>query len=243
MQNLLFFLGTGNLSALCAGAMLMALAGPGNSQTPLPDALLSEWKMSDFDGHLVPNKVPNAGALYVTPASSEPPPMLVEENGVKLLRFLDGQSLTGEIKDIPSLGGLGEGSPFSLKVTFTPEDRPPGAMGGLFEAMYFERSGFRLVLTHDLRVAVEIFLGDAEGDHTGIESPTHLDLESQHTAEVRFDGKQVTLLLDGVEESVKDMALPAPFDGPFRVGIASGTDYHFIGLIDEIKISAIKAQP
>ena len=186
---------------------------------------VSDWRLGDFSAGVVASRVPGGGALRAT---SQPPTV---DQG-KGLKFEGGQTLTGEVREIPGMGNIGS-RPFAVRVTFSPAAKPGGYCGGLFQAMDYGKAGFRMVLSKDLRLETEIFTAAGPGN---IGSKQVLDPGRTYTVELRFDGTYATLIIDGQTEIMKEMALPAPFRGMIQIGTASGNGYNYNGTISDISI-------
>lgn len=219
--------------AVAVGIVCFCLAGSGGLLAQEESKVLVDWKFADYSDDILSSQV-DGGAELKLSENSPSAPTLVEVAGIKGLRFRDGQCLTGNWWDL----SVEHGQPFTVTATIIPEAPPPGAFGGIFEACGYQDSGFRIVLTKDFHVAVEIFVGVGEENHRGITSHAVLEPGRPSTVGVRFDGTLVTLSIDGVDDNVADMGFPAPFDGPVSVGRAAGDRYFLNGVISEIKISS-----
>lgn len=220
-------------TAVARGLVFFCLVGATCLQAQEKTQVLVDWKFADYSDRILPSQVSGGAELKLSEDSPSAPTM-AEVAGTKGLRFREGQYLTGSWREF----SVEEGKPFTVTATIVPEEKPPGAYGGIFEACGYQHSGFRIVLTQDFHVAVEIFVGVGEENHHGITSRAVLEPGKPATVGVRFDGALVTLIIDGVEDNVVDMAFPAPFDGPIRVGMAAGENYFLNGIISEIKISS-----
>jgi hypothetical protein len=103
--------------------------------------------------------------------------------------------------------------------------------------MVYQQRGFRMVLAKNLKIGVEVFLGD--GNSHGLSSGRALEPGRAYRVELRFDGTNATLLIDGKPDTVKEMPLPVAFQGDVTIGTASGENYYFNGTISEITLSAL----
>ena len=224
----------GNLSP--TQIVLLAITGGTIKDPAAKGQVLSDWKMENFDGKSVPNQVPQASPLSAGTLA----PTLIETSGKRRLHFQGGQSLSGNLKDVPSMGGLGEGKPVAVRTTFTPESAPRSPFAGLFQAASYGKSGFRVMLDPRMKVVVEIFTGEEPGGHRGVSSSVPIELGRPCTVEVRFDGTYVTLLINGQVDKMEKSALPAPFSDGFLIGMANGKNYDFTGFIDEVVIAGLK---
>ena len=202
-----------------------------NNGGPRP-VTVSDWRLGDFSEGAVANHVPGGGALKATPLA----PTLDPGKGLK---FEGGQTLMGEVREIPGMGAIGS-SPFAIKMTFTPTAKPTGYCGGLFQVMDYGKAGFRMVLSKDLRLDTEVFT--AAGPQN-ISSNQVLQPGRTYTVELRFDGTYATLIIDGQTEVMKEMVLPAPCRGLIQIGTASGNGYNYIGTITDISILKLPAGP
>jgi hypothetical protein len=200
--------------------------------------LLSQWNLSNFDGKQVPNLVEDGGPLIVGNTS----PTAVTEGELKGLHFEAGQSLQVQSHLLPGMGGFGEEhQPFSLEVVLSPSSLPSGYWGGIFEAMVFEQSGFRMSLDQHRKIAVEVFCSD--GTRNLLVSRSVLELGRAYKVEIRFESHSATLLIDGRTDAEKEMPLPAPYQGNVAIGTTGGTDYFFNGTISEITLRALTPTP
>jgi len=213
----------------------MMLAATGLRAEP-EGKIVSQWKMSSFNGSEVENSVPNAGALTLEDIQAVPVPG--EESGVKGLRFENKEALKGKSTEIPDLGAFCDPQrPFAVRMVVVPLERQTGAYAGLFEAGVYMHSGFRMVITQQLKIGIEI---SSDDQNSGLGGKTTLALGTAYTVEVRFDGKAVTLLVNGEVEAEKETPSLTPFEGVFRIGRASGQDYDFKGIIGEVSVFALK---
>ncbi|WPJ95621.1 glycoside hydrolase family 2 TIM barrel-domain containing protein [Coraliomargarita algicola] len=223
----------GNLSP--TQVVLLAITAGVNLDLQQAGEVLAEWQLGDFDGEYVPSRVDHAGRL----TARTPAPTRVEQDGKSMLHFQDEQSLSGRIADLPQQGGLGSGQPFAVKVVFTPEAKPTGYFAGIFQAAQYGQRGFRMLLDQRMKLVLEIFSDSEEAKRWGITSSVPLELGRSYTAEVRFDGSYVSLLIDGRVDSMVQAGLPTPFNGDFLVGDASGADYYFTGFIESLWIRSL----
>jgi hypothetical protein len=222
-------------STLILTCGLLLLFGGARLWAESEGKLVSQWTLANFSDGEVKNKIPAGGPLTVW--SSDTTPSVAEEVGVKGLRFGEGEALIGKSKELPLLGGFGEaGQPFSVRLVIVPLGKVPGAYGGLFEAMVYNKCGFRLVTSAN-KLGVEAYSGESG---KGFSGKTALSFGTVYTVEVKFDGTKVTLLLDGEIDGEMEMGLPDPFSGEFRIGKTSGFDYYFNGIIGEVSIFALK---
>lgn len=192
------------------------------SKEPRAEAV-SEWQLGEYAGGEVRNRIPGGDVLRAGDCA----PGIVANTTVHALKFENGQSLVGRTESIPRLGGFGK-QPFAIRMTISPTSRPGGFCGGLFEAAVYGKTGFRMTLGNDMKLGVEDF------SDTGIQclsSRTVLEIGRRYTVELRFDGTYATLLIDGQTDAIKEMPMPAPFSGPFRIGVAAGKEYFFNGIV------------
>jgi hypothetical protein len=220
----------GNLSI--TQVVVLAITGGAAPAGTKKTTLYGDWKFNNFVGGKVPNSVSGGGDLV----ASAPAPVPVANHG---LRFVHGAQLSGDLKKIPGLGGMGEGKPFAVKITFTPEAKPSGYFGGLFQAMDYGRAGFRLELDQQMKAVVEIFLNGSPDGRRGLESRAPLEFGRTYTVEVRFDGTYATLLIDGKVDQMQEMTLPGVYNGEFDIGVAGGTHYFFNGTIEDLSLMGL----
>jgi len=221
---------------LFAGVALFAAALGSPSRLiadPAPgEAAVSQWNLENFEAGRVPNAV--AGGPELTIDSEEAVPELIKDESLNGLRFDHGEALTGKSSQIAALQGADpSGKAFGVRVTLLPTTRPAGAYGGLFQAMVYKESGFRIVVTEGLKVAVEIFDGV---EHHGLNSQSTLALDQPCKVEVRFEEDMARLYINDNLEAEKPGIYPAPFDGNMMIGKASGKDYFFRGIIKDVTI-------
>jgi len=150
------------------------------------------------------------------------------------LRFRQGQQLSANTKSVP---GLGDGKPFTMSITFTLEDKPTGAMSGLYQAMAYMQSGFRLVIGQNMKPNVELYYGPNQAKY--LAGKTTLELGRTYELTMTFDGQQGRLYLDGKLDGVIDAPPPPAYNGDLMVGNAGGANYHLTGVIYNLKFYAL----
>ena len=190
--------------------------------------VVSEWRFGEYKDGAIPNRISGGGILKAGDAA----PTLTGGSGAAAMKFENGQCILGQTTAIPRFGGFGK-APFAIRMTFSPTAKPGAFCGGLFEAAAYGKSGFRLTLGNDMKLGMEAFL------HQGIgrmNTRTVFEPGRTYTIELRFDGAYATILIDGQTDVIKDMALPEPFSGSFRIGVAAGKDYFFNGTISSVSI-------
>lgn len=193
--------------------------------------VVSDWQLGSFASGVVPNRIPAGGSLKAGDRAPSP------DNGGGL-KFEGGQSLGGETKAIPGLGDFGS-HPFAVRMTLSPSAKPGGFCGGLFEAGSYGKTGFRLTLGNNMKIGVELFSADGIKN---LSTRTVLETGRAYTVELRLDGTYVTFLIDGQTDTMKELPMPAPYSGPFRIGVAAGKDYFFNGTISNIAVLKLPAQ-
>lgn len=190
---------------------------------------IAHWDMGDFRGTGVPNRISGAGALKVDPKTM---PAMAEADGSKVLRFKNGQQISGDARQVP---GLGVGGPFSLTMTITAEDKPSGYCGGLFEMMSYLKAGFRLVLSQGtMKPVMEIYYDNAPAKY--LTSQTPLSLNRTYEITVAFDGRYARMYLDGRMDAMLECPPPTAWAREFRMGMAGGKDYFFNGTIHSVVV-------
>jgi|GEM_PF-3189662 len=222
---------------LIAGLSLLAGAASSFAADPaaVKETIVSQWKMEAFRGDEVPNVIPNGPPLTV--AEPEARPERATDESLKGVLFANGEAFTTRSGEIPTLHGFGTaGEGFAVRLRFRPTETPPGAYGGLFQAMVYREQGFRIVLTTGPKVGVEIF---REGEETqGLTSESVLEFHQDYTVEVRFEGNTARLFLNGSLEAEKEV-YPTAYTGPITIGRASGKDYYFRGIMEEVTILSL----
>jgi beta-galactosidase len=208
--------------------VLVGITGGVQAEGTSAGRLISSWDFSNLQGNAIPNRVANAGALSLAANA----PVAAKVGDISGLRFKGGQSVGGETKQTPELGGA---KPWMLEATIVPEAKPDGFIGGIYQAMAYMKSGMRLSLSQDLRPTVDIVVGENKTNY--IKGQTPLTLGRAYTLSVKFDGSRAYLLVNGRLEGSVDTALPAPYSGPILIGTASGQNYNFNGVIGEVKVS------
>jgi concanavalin A-like lectin/glucanase superfamily protein len=235
---LLFFAG----SLVLLGGVIQAAADSTQNATDITKEgvkqwhVISDWNLGTFADSKVSNQVPNAPPLTAFLTATTSAPTLGQLDGASAMHFEGGQALQGTIKDLPEAGGLGAGKPFALRMTFSAQEKPEGSYAGLFQAVQYGASGFRLMLDQQMNLMAEIFLGEGADKKCQLVSSAPLELGHTYTVELRFDGTDATLLIDGKTDRIQPMALPAAYNGDFLIGTASGLHYDFKGLIKEVAI-------
>lgn len=155
------------------------------------------------------------------------------------LRLKDGQHLSGKLPTTP----LATGAPLAIEIEVAPDGKPGGYCGGLLEAGSYETSGLRITIGQDLKVCVEIWNGLVHDKTVYIVSREPLPTGRYSAIRFEHDGKEGRLLIDGQIQALKACALPAPYAGDIQLGLASGTNYWFNGVIGNVRITALpKAQ-
>jgi hypothetical protein len=152
------------------------------------------------------------------------------------LRLTDGANLQGQLPPSP----LTEGKPVAIEVEVAPEGKPGGYCGGLVEVGAYQASGLRLTLGQDQRVTVELWSGVGPTKATVFTAPEPLPSGRFSTVRFEHDGSEGRLLIDGQVRVIKACPPAAPYTGVIRIGLASGKDYWFRGVIGKIGIFALK---
>ena len=211
-----------------AQIVLLGISGGVEANAAASYKPVADWDLGKAVGGKIVSRV-GSGTLAFGSGANAPTP--VQAGGVSALRFRHGQSLTAEGKLAP---GLGAGGPMSLQVVLTPEDKPDGYMGGLYEHMDYLKSGFRLALTQQMQVNVEIFPGDGRGRY--LVSRTPLAVGQTYRVELKFDGQRAYLFLNDRLDTSLETPPPAPCDARILIGQASGKDYNFNGSISRVSV-------
>ena len=206
----------------------------GNLQAEPKRETVSQWKLADFSNGRVPNEIDHGGPLSATPEAEFE---VAGEGDFKGLRFGGKGYLTGHTKEMPGLQELGTGG-FGVRLHVLVEDHPEGIYAGLFQAMKYEVSGFRLVLRkNDLRLAVEYVVG---GQQKTLIGATSLVMGTPGIAEVRFQEGEVVLLVNEAEDARAPLeGTLEPYAGQFSIGRASGAGYDFRGILGEVTVYQI----
>ncbi|OGV74814.1 MAG: hypothetical protein A3K18_14985 [Lentisphaerae bacterium RIFOXYA12_64_32] len=158
-------------------------------------------------------------------------------NGRAGLRLSGGQGLTARL----DTGPLADGAPVAVEIEVAPDGTPGGYFGGLVECGSYQNSGFRMMLNQQLRVVVEHFAGTGPDKATYLTSREPLPLGRFSTVRYEHDGKQARLLIDGLPQEIKDCALPAPWKGDLRIGVAGGKDYFLNGVVANVRVLTLPA--
>lgn len=151
------------------------------------------------------------------------------------LRLKDGQHLSGKLPATP----LATGAPLAIEIDVAPDGKPGGYCGGLLEAGSYDTNGLRITISQDLKVCVENWTG--AGHDKTVYLVAREPLPTGRFSAVRFehDGKEGRLLIDGQVQALKACALPAPYAGGIQLGLASGKNYWFNGVIGNVRILAL----
>jgi hypothetical protein len=193
---------------------------------------LSKWDFSEFRNGMVPNAIPGMPPLK----SGTMPPTLSKDDLQPGLQFQHGQSLGGTTSKIP---GFLDGSPFKLSVLLTPQEKPDGYHGGIFQSMRYNQAGFRVVLQKStMKLNVQIFTGPKQAKFLNSKAP--LTLGHDYRMDLVFKNGKAYLYLNNKLDECIDTPPPAPCPEPLRIGVASGKDYNFNGIIKEIAISKLE---
>jgi hypothetical protein len=152
------------------------------------------------------------------------------------LRLAGGQCLKTQMDS----GPIVEGKPFAVEIEVAPDGNCGGYYGGLVQAGAVGGSGMRLVLTNDLKPAVEIFLGKGPGKTKGICGKDPLPTGRFSAVRLECDGTQARLLVNGLIQKTIDCPQPAPWKGgEMCVGAAAGKDYFLNGVVGNIRIQEL----
>jgi beta-galactosidase len=193
--------------------------------------LLSKWDLGEFRNGSVANAVPGMPPLK----SAAKPPVLSADKDMPGLQFQHGQELSGDTRKIP---GFLDGSPFKLSVLLTPQAKPDGYHGGVFQCMVYQQSGFRVVLQKNtMKLTVQVYTGPKQAKYLNSKAP--LTLGHDYRMDLVFKNDKAYLYLNNKLDACIDCLPPAPCPMPFRIGVASGKDYNFNGIIKEIAISKL----
>ena len=211
-----------------AQIVLLGITGGTEANAAVGYKPIADWDLGKAVNGKVASRV-GRGVLEFGSGPSAPTP--VQAGGVPALRFRHGQCLTAEGKQAP---GVGAGGPMSLQVVLTPEDKPDGYMGGIYEHMDYLKAGFRLALNQQMQVNVEIFPGDGKGRY--LVGKTPLVVGQTYHVELKFDGQRAYLFLNDKLDTSLETPPPAPCDARILIGQASGKDYNFNGSISRISV-------
>ncbi len=214
----------GNLGS--AQIVLLAITGGVDSGSPNTMKLISQWNMDQIANSQIKNSVPDSGVLR---ADIKTQPQLIQMNGENHLRFRNGQRLTGDTRKIP---GLADGGPMRLDVTLVVEEKSPGYLGGIYEGMNYGKKGFRLSVGSNLKLSVEIFFEDSPPKFLKSKAP--LELGGTYSISIDFDGQYAKIMINDKLDSLIECSPPSAYGGLFQIGNASGSKYHFHGIIKEM---------
>jgi beta-galactosidase len=211
--------------------VLLAITG-GVETSDDGSELLSKWDLSEFRSGMVANAIPGMPSLK----STELPPTPSEDKALPGLRFMHGQSMWGDTRKIP---GFLDGTPFKLSVLLTPQEKPDGYFGGIFQSMRYHQAGFRVVLQKsNMKLNVQIFTGPKQVKSLNSKAP--LTLGHDYRLDLVFKNGKAYLYLNNKLDDCIDSPPPAACPEPFRIGTASGKDYNYNGIIKEIAISKLE---
>ena len=211
-----------------AQVVLLAITAGMESGSTNAMKLISQWDMSQFANGQVNNIVPDAGAIQ---SKSQSQPTLVQIEGQNCLRFRNGQRLDGNTKQIPALA---KGGPMRLETTLAVEEITPGYCGGIFQSMVYGKKGFRLVIDRQMKLSVEIYFEDQPAKY--LKGKTPLQLGRMYDISVDFDGQYAKLMIDDRFDALIQSPPPSAYTGPLQIGVASGKDYFFNGVIKKMSL-------
>jgi len=92
-----------------------------------------------------------------------------------------------------------------------------------------------MVIGQDMKLGVEFTRNGKPTRYLATKAP--LEIGRFYDVTLKFDGKYASLFLDGKLEAMIESTPPALFEGGIRIGVASGKDYFFNGLIQRIRIT------
>ncbi len=213
-----------NVKSDMSPIQLMLLAITGGRLVAHPsevDKPLADWDMKAYKD----NKIASGSAVL---AAGKKAPEQVADG----LRFADGSSLEGELK-LPEL----KGKPFMFSADFTPEGKFNSIWSGIFQGLGFRIFVSRWGDTKAVKLNVELYVG---GKSEFLESRTALEPGRRYHFDLKFDGRRVVLLRDGK----MDNAMPCPLlggeGGPIRVGVLSGIDSGYFGVIHRLAVRPLE---
>lgn len=205
--------------------------------TPMQD-MAGEWNLSDFHDGKTRNEVSEGRSLVAQYFDSSSKIEKSEENGVVGVHLQGGANLLGSTETLNGLNVLGEPSKsFTVSIQLVPKDYPSGYYGGIFQAMKYGESGFRLLLRKDLNIVVETSPGGQGNPIQGFVSSSPLELGKTYDISLRYKEGKWLLYINGELDGEFESSHMTPYSGEFRVGWASGNDYNFNGLIGRVSIS------
>lgn len=191
------------------------------------DKTVALWNMKDFSNGELESKVEGGGILKAS--KQEPVPAVVD--GVSGLRFKNHTTLNADGNTCSSLFD----GPFSLRIKLCLDAPPTGALGGIFGRFASGKAGFRVMYDKDLKVSLDI--PDSKGN--GI-CTTPLVLGKWYDFEMRFDGTNAVISLNGVISSQAKTSIPKKTTEPIQIGDAAGTEYSLNGVIGSVELSKIE---
>jgi beta-galactosidase len=202
--------------------MLLAITGGTVAERPAGvGATLADWDLSRFkDGKVACDvAVLSAGRMAPMPTDGG-------------LRFADGASLEGDAH-LPDL----KGRPFLFSADFTPGTQEPGRWAGIFQGL-----GFRMFLAQSeepnvLKMKVELYVG---GKSLFLDSRATLRAGQRYRFDLTFDGRRAALLREGKVDHAVSCPLPGVAGGPLRVGVLSGIEGGYRGVIHRLTVSALE---
>lgn len=168
------------------------------------------------------------GRLWPKDDSSPKHEIIFKENGVHLS---GKQYLSGNFKNIP----LYPADAIELETEFS-ITKPLGKnySYGLFQAMNYKKSGFRVHITKQMRISLEMF--PSKKEWVFLKSSSQLQLGRDYKLQIKMDGKTASIFINGKLDAMKSSSLPAPCKkGNLLIGHCSGAGY-FEGVIKSLSL-------
>ncbi len=205
----------------------------GDAESAGAGEAFAAWDPADYRDGVLPCREYPGAAFKLLKGSPSPQPARIGD--APALRFTGEEGMAAALK---SVAELAQAAPFALDVDLSPDASPDDYYGGIYQAMEYRKSGFRLVMNRGLKLEAHIFTG--KGQARQLRGKTVLSIGGRYHVSLRFDGRNALLFINGKLDAATRSPLPAAFTGHAQVGSASGKGgYHFKGRIGRIALSRL----
>ena len=210
-------------------AMTMALVAVASAGVPAPTMVpgrtIASWDFTKATEELITNSVAGMPTLK----AGTDAPATVKDG----LQFNNGACLRGA-----GLPGLLDGkTSFELSMELKPLLLPSGHCGGLFQCFEYQKAGFRFYLYRFMTLGVDIHPG--QDKLAKLNGTTKLELGKAYEVKLWFTPTYAYMYLDGKLDGAVKTGLPAATKAEIIVGIASGQDYYYNGIIKYLTIKEL----